>query len=1363
MNYIFFHYRKMGKNNKKLIQVLSIITAVGIGLAQVGPPPLVYASAARANVDTVLSGNPETESINTSQDESIKIESPALGSKTEMQETEGSQLESPKDNETETIPETERNVDESVKKNQPVSVKKKSDERECTKLEIKNPIYVNTTGNSGKTEGATVTWTVKDSSTLNGAVKDAGNGLKRSIVNHESGILISFGAYDIVSDLEISSEDYENYKDYLADGSVSENEEDAIKNLILAAMLIEAATEHPVQAREGDYLYHDFVSGAYSYHAEEGNYYLTFSDIHYLTSDSQQNAVKSKTEDIIKDADLDHESDYEKVKFIYSYLVNNISYDSNKLSAFDALEYGKANYSGFASLTYYMLNSLGIDARIVTGGDKEWVIVKLSGQYYNIDPAGDIIAGNKDSYHFFLKGTDPFFVSHTPDSRYASDSFNAAYPLSESDYEPLSITLDKTEIKLTVDDQVRLTAESSDGGKIIFSSSDETVASVSKDGLVTALNAGDAVITASCGSAQASCAVYVVNYHNVTVSSENTEYVSGTGKYLEKDVVSITAIRETRDGYRFVAWEIHPEVKILDGFDLATSRLSFYMPPDSDVTCNAKYVSIPVTGIALDKTELNMEIGDTETVTWAVTPSNAYEGTIKVESSDEEVAYVYKNGEVKAIGPGVATITFSSEETKAECKVTVKAEEYTIKVTARNTSGEIRTQNKAVTAGDTITISVPSVEKYGYKFDKWIPSPEELTWADGYGASSIRTSFVMPEHDLTIRATYKDIEVESIKLKKDEITLAPDKTYSLKVDIRPSNAIRKSLSYKSADESIVTVDEFGVVTAVGEGVTSIYITCGNASTFCTITVKSSDKRTTSGSEYLRINASSVKMYIGSTYKLVVSSKNSGKITYRSSDSSVATVSASGVISGVSEGACTVTATSSSGKTSDSVHVTVVAKYTQSGNGTDRTSGISTRNTKSQNPELMLLYKAQAAKYKADADKLRADRLRAQGKTEASDLSTITADRNTQKESGNYPVYRDTASQPTGDSTNTILWSIIGAVSTIAAITVIFYRKKKNDRKQSEKKVVSNGNDREKDSPENDNGKGERNHFFKNLFKGTMIAFILITMSSGGSQINALAQENCYYPKYEGTVCADSVIYYGPSNTTPIISTVKSGTKVDIISDIETPAGFYYLINDVNGTLGYINYSDVAWYSFADKNIEDASEINMPNNFFISGLIWEDSYEELLQYYNLIPSEIRSSLEKAGFIIIMTAEDITGPVYAPYGGLTEVNGLLEGACDYDLKKIYLQDETPRRIVHEVGHYVNIAGGFSKNPDFLKLAKNEAPKISIYAGRMLPNPNEYFAEIFDLYIRAPEVLSIISPASYQEISRDAEDFISRCRGN
>jgi len=76
----------------------------------------------------------------------------------------------------------------------------------------------------------------------------------------------------------------------------------------------------------------------------------------------------------------------------------------------------------------------------------------------------------------------------------------------------------------------------------------------------------------------------------------------------------------------------------------------------------AGYTPVSVTGVTIDSTTITLENGNSRLLAATVEPSDATDKRITWESSDTEVATVSLNGSVKAIGPGTATISVTTND-----------------------------------------------------------------------------------------------------------------------------------------------------------------------------------------------------------------------------------------------------------------------------------------------------------------------------------------------------------------------------------------------------------------------------------------------------------------------------------------------------------------------------------------------------------------------------------------------------------------------------------------------------------------------------------------------------------------------------
>lgn len=168
-----------------------------------------------------------------------------------------------------------------------------------------------------------------------------------------------------------------------------------------------------------------------------------------------------------------------------------------------------------------------------------------------------------------------------------------------------------------------------------------------------------------------------------------------------------------------------------------------------------------------------------------------------------------------------------------------------------------------------------------------------------------------------------DLSCTGLRFGADSIALSQaGMTAQLKLVATPENTT-DPVSYTSADESIVTVSQDGVVTAVAPGYTTIQATCGQMTAVCEIlcTFKAETPQPEPEEEEpepepnpepvgpLEISATDISFFAaGENTVLTVTGAGDLEIVWESSDESVATVDETGYVEAVSSGTATVTAT-----------------------------------------------------------------------------------------------------------------------------------------------------------------------------------------------------------------------------------------------------------------------------------------------------------------------------------------------------------------------------------------------------------------------------------------------------------------------
>ena len=258
-------------------------------------------------------------------------------------------------------------------------------------------------------------------------------------------------------------------------------------------------------------------------------------------------------------------------------------------------------------------------------------------------------------------------------------SATCAVTVSEAYIPVTEISLDKDKLEMTEGDTETLTAtvkpDDATDKTVTWSSSDEAIATV-VDGVVTAITEGTVVITATAGDKSATCQVIVnkkfIPVTKVTLNKTSMVLIPGETETLKATVEPDDATDKT------VTWSSSNErvATVVDGVVTAVSEGTAVITAtagDKSATCQVTVSKpvIPVTGLSIDKTELELIKGEYDIITATVTPDDATYKSVTWSSADETIATVDKNGKVTGTGGGVTTVTASIGDLEATCTVTV--------------------------------------------------------------------------------------------------------------------------------------------------------------------------------------------------------------------------------------------------------------------------------------------------------------------------------------------------------------------------------------------------------------------------------------------------------------------------------------------------------------------------------------------------------------------------------------------------------------------------------------------------------------------------------------------------------------------
>lgn len=168
------------------------------------------------------------------------------------------------------------------------------------------------------------------------------------------------------------------------------------------------------------------------------------------------------------------------------------------------------------------------------------------------------------------------------------------------------------------------------------------------------------------------------------------------------------------------------------------------------------------------------------------------------------------------------------------------------------------------------------------------------------------------------------ITVAGITLDKTTATIDVGASTKLTATVAPSNATNKAVTFSSADTTIATVDNAGTVKGVKAGTVKVTVktTDGNKTAECTVTVKTPVVAVTGVS--LDKTAQSLEEGSTATLKATVAPSNATDkgVTWKSSDTAIATVDSNGKVTAVKAGTATITVTTKSASKTATCAVTV---------------------------------------------------------------------------------------------------------------------------------------------------------------------------------------------------------------------------------------------------------------------------------------------------------------------------------------------------------------------------------------------------------------------------------------------------------
>ena len=488
-----------------------------------------------------------------------------------------------------------------------------------------------------------------------------------------------------------------------------------------------------------------------------------------------------------------------------------------------------------------------------------------------------------------------------------------------------SISLNLNQANLKVGETIQLEATvlptTTTDKSIIWSSSDESIASVDANGLVTANKEGTAEIIAKAGSKEASVSITVIPTLAEAITLNRTTAalkISGT--------IQLTASfspETTTD--KTVTWISSNEaIATVDSEGLVTAQAlgeceiiaTTADGSDKSATCHITVGATPAESISIEpKGPFTLRVGETIQFNATVLPQDA---------ADKSVSWMSQTGCVSIDANGLATAVAPVENNWISATNSAGQEAFVYITVVPNLVSSIEAVPQKVSLKVNQTIKVQTIVNPDDATDKslkWESADSNIASVDIDGnitAHAIgQTTVIVSSKDgsgvsATISVSVIPTPAESIIINTPERTSFKfGETIQLTATVKPDDTTDKTIIWTSLNTDIVTIDSNGLVTARGVGSATITATnSAGQSAEITLTVLPTI------AESLVLTNTEVNMQVGETFQLTAlftpATTTEKTLRWESTNPSIVSVDNNGLLTAHALGEVTVTATTTDG-------------------------------------------------------------------------------------------------------------------------------------------------------------------------------------------------------------------------------------------------------------------------------------------------------------------------------------------------------------------------------------------------------------------------------------------------------------------
>ncbi|MBA4053901.1 MAG: hypothetical protein C0490_04240, partial [Marivirga sp.] len=234
--------------------------------------------------------------------------------------------------------------------------------------------------------------------------------------------------------------------------------------------------------------------------------------------------------------------------------------------------------------------------------------------------------------------------------------------------------------------------------------------------------------------------------------------------------------------------------------------------------------TVPVSSVSLTPATVTLSPGASQQLTATISPTNATNKNVTWSSNNTSIATVNTSGLVTAVAGGTATITVATVDGNKISTSAITVAAATVPVSSVSLAPAAVTLSPGASQQLTATISPTNATN---KSVTWSSSNTSIATVNTSGlvtavagGTATVTATTVDGKKISISAitvTAVTVSVTAASVAPSTIPLITGGTYQLSASVTPADATNKSVTWKSSNTGVATINTTGLVTATGAG------------------------------------------------------------------------------------------------------------------------------------------------------------------------------------------------------------------------------------------------------------------------------------------------------------------------------------------------------------------------------------------------------------------------------------------------------------------------------------------------------------------------------------------------------------------